>query len=167
MPRSVRHEYAGAVYHVMCRGNNGQSIFEPARLSAGEASQAVRGKKKGWTATVSFDSAFSFCFGQQWTPNLTPNSLIFGVAGRASSAGEFPSPGNAGRYFSKVWNPGHAVYGYYRVQLGFGTRPARCRRYVPQGCHSLRSLLSFRKPLFESSLPRPPIPTTTTTASFP
>lgn len=29
MPRAVRHEYEGAVYHVMCRGNNGQSIFEP------------------------------------------------------------------------------------------------------------------------------------------
>ncbi len=28
MPRSVRQEYAGAVYHVMCRGNNGQSIFK-------------------------------------------------------------------------------------------------------------------------------------------
>ena len=28
MPRSVRHEYAGAVYHVICRGNNGQSIFK-------------------------------------------------------------------------------------------------------------------------------------------
>lgn len=28
MPRSVRHEYAGAVYHVMCRGNNGQSVFK-------------------------------------------------------------------------------------------------------------------------------------------
>lgn len=32
MPRAVRHEYAGAVYHVMCRGNNGQSIFEPLRF---------------------------------------------------------------------------------------------------------------------------------------
>ncbi len=28
MPRSVRHEYAGAVYHAMCRGNNGQPIFK-------------------------------------------------------------------------------------------------------------------------------------------
>lgn len=28
MPRSIRHEYEGAVYHVMCRGNNGQSIFK-------------------------------------------------------------------------------------------------------------------------------------------
>ncbi len=28
MPRSVRHEYAGAVYHAMCRGNNGQAIFK-------------------------------------------------------------------------------------------------------------------------------------------
>ncbi|RKX43265.1 MAG: transposase [Verrucomicrobia bacterium] len=27
MPRAVRHEYAGAVYHAMCRGNNGQDIF--------------------------------------------------------------------------------------------------------------------------------------------
>lgn len=31
MTRAVRHEYEGAVYHVMCRGNNGQSIFEPFR----------------------------------------------------------------------------------------------------------------------------------------
>ncbi|MDA3835347.1 MAG: hypothetical protein PF495_18355 [Spirochaetales bacterium] len=28
MLRAVRHEYEGATYHVMCRGNNGQSIFE-------------------------------------------------------------------------------------------------------------------------------------------
>ncbi|WP_372845944.1 transposase [Pontiella sp.] len=28
MPRSIRHEYPGAVYHAMCRGNNGQSIFK-------------------------------------------------------------------------------------------------------------------------------------------
>ncbi len=28
MPRSIRHEYKGAIYHVMCRGNNGQSIFK-------------------------------------------------------------------------------------------------------------------------------------------
>lgn len=28
MPRSVRHEYAGAVYHAMCRGNNGQAIYK-------------------------------------------------------------------------------------------------------------------------------------------
>jgi len=28
MPRSIRQEYAGAVYHVMCRGNNGQAIFK-------------------------------------------------------------------------------------------------------------------------------------------
>ena len=27
MPRALRHEYAGAVYHTMCRGNNGQDIF--------------------------------------------------------------------------------------------------------------------------------------------
>ena len=27
MPRAVRHEYPGAVYHAMCRGNNGQDIF--------------------------------------------------------------------------------------------------------------------------------------------
>jgi putative transposase len=27
MARSLRVEYAGAVYHVMCRGNNGQAIF--------------------------------------------------------------------------------------------------------------------------------------------
>lgn len=27
MPRSLRHEYEGAVYHAMCRGNNGQLIF--------------------------------------------------------------------------------------------------------------------------------------------
>ncbi len=27
MPRAIRHEYAGAVYHAMCRGNNGQDIF--------------------------------------------------------------------------------------------------------------------------------------------
>jgi hypothetical protein len=31
MPRAIRHEYDGEVYHVMYRGNNGQSIFEPAR----------------------------------------------------------------------------------------------------------------------------------------
>lgn len=31
MSRTVRHEYEGAVYHVMCRGNNGQSIFELVR----------------------------------------------------------------------------------------------------------------------------------------
>jgi len=28
MPRSIRHEYAGALYHAMCRGNNGQPIFK-------------------------------------------------------------------------------------------------------------------------------------------
>ena len=28
MPRTIRHEYAGAVYHAMCRGNNGQAIFK-------------------------------------------------------------------------------------------------------------------------------------------
>ena len=28
MPRSVRQEYAGAVYHAMCRGNNGQVIYK-------------------------------------------------------------------------------------------------------------------------------------------
>jgi putative transposase len=27
MARSMRHEYPGAVYHAMCRGNNGQDIF--------------------------------------------------------------------------------------------------------------------------------------------
>lgn len=27
MPRSIRHEYPGAVYHAMSRGNNGQDIF--------------------------------------------------------------------------------------------------------------------------------------------
>ncbi len=27
MPRAIRHEYAGAVYHAMCRGNDGQDIF--------------------------------------------------------------------------------------------------------------------------------------------
>ncbi len=27
MARALRHEYPGAVYHVMCRGNNGQEIF--------------------------------------------------------------------------------------------------------------------------------------------
>ena len=27
MPRKPRVEYAGAVYHVMCRGNGGQSIY--------------------------------------------------------------------------------------------------------------------------------------------
>ncbi len=27
MARSIRHEYAGAVYHAMCRGNNGQDLF--------------------------------------------------------------------------------------------------------------------------------------------
>ena len=27
MPRSVRIEYAGAVYHVMCRGDRQESIF--------------------------------------------------------------------------------------------------------------------------------------------
>lgn len=27
MPRAIRHEYAGAVCHAMCRGNNGQDIF--------------------------------------------------------------------------------------------------------------------------------------------
>lgn len=45
MPRSIRQEYAGAVYHVMCRGNNGQSIFEPARPVGFSESQAVVGKK--------------------------------------------------------------------------------------------------------------------------
>ena len=45
MPRSVRHEYKGAVYHVMCRGNNGQPIFEPFRLSGVAASQTVVGKQ--------------------------------------------------------------------------------------------------------------------------
>lgn len=28
MPRSVRHEYAGAIYHAMCRGNHGQAIYK-------------------------------------------------------------------------------------------------------------------------------------------
>lgn len=45
MPRSIRHEYKGAVYHVMCRGNNGQSIFWPARSFGGPEEQAVAGKK--------------------------------------------------------------------------------------------------------------------------
>lgn len=45
MPRSIRQEYAGAVYHVMCRGNNGQSIFEPARPAGCSESPAVIGKK--------------------------------------------------------------------------------------------------------------------------
>ena len=45
MPRSIRQEYAGAVYHVMCRGNNGQSIFEPARPAGVTESQVVAGKK--------------------------------------------------------------------------------------------------------------------------
>ena len=27
MPRAIRHEYAGAVYHAMCRGNDGRDIF--------------------------------------------------------------------------------------------------------------------------------------------
>ncbi len=27
MSRAIRHEYAGAVYHAMCRGNNGQDVF--------------------------------------------------------------------------------------------------------------------------------------------
>lgn len=44
MPRSIRHEYAGAVYHVMCRGNNGQSIFEPIRPFGWAEERAVRGK---------------------------------------------------------------------------------------------------------------------------
>jgi len=46
MPRSVRHEYEEAVYHVMCRGNNGQSIFEPAFPTGGPESKAVIGKKE-------------------------------------------------------------------------------------------------------------------------
>jgi putative transposase len=27
MPRTLRQEYPGAVYHAMCRGNDGQEIF--------------------------------------------------------------------------------------------------------------------------------------------
>jgi putative transposase len=46
MPRAIRYEYDGAVYHVMCRGNNGQSIFEPAR-SDGFSSAPVAVVKKG------------------------------------------------------------------------------------------------------------------------
>jgi len=45
MPRSIRQEYAGAVYHVMCRGNNGQSIFEPTRPSGWTEDPLVSGKK--------------------------------------------------------------------------------------------------------------------------
>ena len=45
MPRSVRQEYAGAVYHVMCRGNNGQSIFEPIRPVGFLEEKVVAGKK--------------------------------------------------------------------------------------------------------------------------
>jgi hypothetical protein len=28
MPRALRHEYPGAVYHVMARGDGGKAIFE-------------------------------------------------------------------------------------------------------------------------------------------
>jgi hypothetical protein len=56
MPRAIRHEYDGAVYHVMCRGNNGQSIFEPAR-SDGFSSAPVAVVKKA----VASDSFF-----QRW-----------------------------------------------------------------------------------------------------
>ena len=28
MPRTLRHEYPGAVYHVMARGDGGKPIFE-------------------------------------------------------------------------------------------------------------------------------------------
>jgi REP element-mobilizing transposase RayT len=28
MPRALRHQYAGAVYHVMARGDGGKAIFE-------------------------------------------------------------------------------------------------------------------------------------------
>lgn len=45
MPRSIRQEYAGAVYHVMCRGNNGQSIFEPVRPSGWMQEPVSIGKK--------------------------------------------------------------------------------------------------------------------------
>jgi putative transposase len=45
MPRSVRHEYAGAVCHVMCRGNNGQSIFEPFRPLGWSEERPAAGKK--------------------------------------------------------------------------------------------------------------------------
>jgi len=45
MPRAVRHEYEGAVYHVMCRGNNGQSIFEPVRSDGFSKEPAVVVKK--------------------------------------------------------------------------------------------------------------------------
>jgi putative transposase len=46
MLRAIRYEYDGAVYHVMCLGNNGQSIFEPAR-SDGFSSAPVAVVKKG------------------------------------------------------------------------------------------------------------------------
>ena len=46
MPRAVRHEYEGAVYHVMCRGNNGQSIFEATR-PADFSNRRVAVVKKG------------------------------------------------------------------------------------------------------------------------
>ena len=28
MPRALRHEYPGAVYHIMARGDGGKTIFE-------------------------------------------------------------------------------------------------------------------------------------------
>ncbi|MEN7973498.1 MAG: transposase [Verrucomicrobiota bacterium] len=49
MPRSVRHEYGGAVYHAMCRGNNGQAIFRQdkgRRLFLSTLEEACR--QTGW-----------------------------------------------------------------------------------------------------------------------
>lgn len=45
MPGALRHESAGAGYHVMCRGNNGQSIFRRVVRAAFVRSRRVPLKK--------------------------------------------------------------------------------------------------------------------------
>jgi hypothetical protein len=46
MPRSMRHEYAGAVCHVMCRGNNGQPIFRTdPRLNSEHSGSTGKGER--------------------------------------------------------------------------------------------------------------------------
>jgi REP element-mobilizing transposase RayT len=49
MPRNIRIEYPGAIYHAMCRGNNGQETFindEGRRLFLSTLSEAC--SQTGW-----------------------------------------------------------------------------------------------------------------------
>jgi len=65
MPRAVRHEYAGAVYHVMCRGNNGQSIFEP-MLPVGFSNEPTVSVKNGSGQRLFLSTLEEACLQTGW-----------------------------------------------------------------------------------------------------